>query len=135
MSDHVYNYFYQFDEFENYLKSKKFIGKGIEAIANPERPFDSSQSVSVILSWNRNAGLHLLLKSPKSEVSITRKTLIEDEWERKEDLFRFLPDQNSEIIFQALDRQRIHLVWKFQTGIAFSGILEAKKGSFHFLNF
>ncbi|TGK17488.1 hypothetical protein EHO61_13995 [Leptospira fluminis] len=125
MSSSIYNYFLDFSEFESYLKGRPFFGSGISAI--PAFDSKTSDSAEATMEWSTKRGFRLELKH--TEKVHLRKEWKETEWERKEDLFRFFPNPSEEIFFQALDKNRFHVLWKSERGIVFSGTLSRKNAS------
>ncbi|EPG75970.1 hypothetical protein LEP1GSC058_0535 [Leptospira fainei serovar Hurstbridge str. BUT 6] len=125
MYSSIYNYFLSFQEFEGYLGGSRFSGKGITAMPVFS---DSRQTIPTAhFEWSTKKGFSLNVNSSEFSSVHDREGWNESDWERKEDLFRFTPNDKEEVFFQALDRNRMHMLWKSDRGIVFSGTLERVK--------
>ncbi|PNV74942.1 hypothetical protein BES34_011350 [Leptospira inadai serovar Lyme] len=125
MSDSIYNYFLSLQEFEDYLGGSRFSGKGIAALP----VFSDSKQIfpTAYCEWSSKNGFSLKVNSSESSAAHDRVGWNESDWERKEDLFRFAPNDKEEVFFQALDKNRMHILWKSDRGIVFSGTVERVK--------
>ncbi len=124
----IYNYFFSFEEFGSYLEEKRFFGRGISSYSNANLGGGDSSKVS--LSYNSKKGL--LLKFLEGKNDLTRETSDwnDADWVRKEDWFVWTPQSGEEVSIQALDHARLHLYWKSQHEILFSGIIDSNRKSF-----
>lgn len=121
----IYNYFFHFEEFHSYLQGKKFEGTGISSFSDPEK---SGNSAKAVLSFDAQKGLVLKLSPIRENRGASE--YVESDWVRKEDWFVWQPAPGEEVSFQALDAARLHLHWKSQQDILFSGTLDSRKESF-----
>ncbi|EPG68087.1 hypothetical protein LEP1GSC061_0522 [Leptospira wolffii serovar Khorat str. Khorat-H2] len=123
----IYNYFYTFEEFFQYLKGKRYLGEGMSSFADPE-VVKQCPKTSLVLDPQK--GITLKFKSGDSETIRETADWNDTDWTRKEDWFVWIPNQGEEISLQALDSERIHLYWKASQDILFSGILDSRRKSF-----
>ncbi|TGK00616.1 hypothetical protein EHO59_11735 [Leptospira semungkisensis] len=121
----IYNYFFSFEEFQAYLEGKHFLGLGISSQqdANPSK----ANIPKVSLRYDPKKGLLLKTLGEKEPKLLQANEWSDSVWERKEDLFEWKPNETDLVYFQALDRNRLHLHWKSNLEIPFSGILDSKK--------
>ncbi|TGK05577.1 hypothetical protein EHQ53_18335 [Leptospira langatensis] len=124
----IYNYFYTFEEFQVYLEGKQFVGLGISS--HPDPNFTPTNAPKISLRYDLKKGLLLKDLGEKEPKLLSCNTWSDDTWNRKEDLFEWKPNEKDQVYFQALDRNRLHMHWKSDLDIPFSGILHAKKKGF-----
>ncbi|TGL29792.1 hypothetical protein EHQ52_17620 [Leptospira koniambonensis] len=123
----IYNYFFQFSEFQYYLEGRRFKGEGIHFDSGS--PQDSAKPPILSAFLDPKKGFILQLRSSKTIEKICTDWT-DNFWERKEDLFVWNVSPTEQIYFQALDRNRIHIHWKSSTDIIFSGTIEVGTKSF-----
>ncbi|PKA15364.1 hypothetical protein [Leptospira haakeii] len=123
----IYNYYFQFSEFQSYLEGRKFQGEGIQFDSGS--PQGSNKPPILFAFLDPKKGFVLQLRSGKNLERICNDWT-DSAWERKEDLFVWNVNPTEQIYFQALDRDRIHIHWKSSTDIIFSGTIEVRVKSF-----
>lgn len=117
----IYNYFFQFSEFQSYLEGKRFQGEGIHFDSGSSERSVKPPILSAFLDPKK--GFILQLKAGKTLERICTDWT-DNFWTRKEDLFVWNVSPTEQIYFQALDRNRIHIHWKSSNDILFSGTIE-----------
>lgn len=123
----IYNYYFQFLEFQSYLEGRRFQGEGIHFDSGAPEGSTKPPILSAFLDPKK--GFILQLKSSKTLERICTDWT-DHSWTRKEDLFVWNISPTEQIYFQALDRNRIHIHWKSSSDIIFSGTIEESKKSF-----
>ncbi|WP_108927530.1 hypothetical protein [Leptospira johnsonii] len=122
----IYNYYFQFSEFQSYLEGRRFQGTGIHFDSGAPEGFAKPPILSAFLDPKK--GLILQLRSSKTLEKICTDWT-DNSWSRKEDLFIWNVSPTEQIYFQALDSNRIHIHWKSSSDIIFSGTIELGKKS------
>ncbi|TGN01972.1 hypothetical protein [Leptospira dzoumogneensis] len=123
----IYNYYFQFSEFQSYLEGRRFQGEGIHFDSGS--PQVSTKPPTLFAFLDPKKGLILQLRSGKTIEKVCTDWT-DYSWERKEDLFVWNVSPTEQIYFQALDKNRIHIHWKSSTDIIFSGTIEVRAKSF-----
>ncbi|PJZ50130.1 hypothetical protein [Leptospira saintgironsiae] len=123
----IYNYYFQFSEFQSYLEGRRFQGEGIHFDSGSPQGSTKPPILSAFLDPKK--GFILKLRSSKT-IERVCTDWTDTSWERKEDLFVWNLSPTEQIYFQALDRNRIHIHWKSSTDIIFSGTIDIKAKSF-----